>query len=87
MQQFLNWITSCDPSTATNMNIPPITYGGVTYTKDTPACRRAKFKATASNYLSIDSCLYYYCFIEMLLGVDSMQKNMMFTYFAPTTDI
>lgn len=86
IQAFLNWINTCNPSTATGRSIPAVTYEGVTYTTDSAAYRRARFKATASEHIVIDSCLYYYCMIELLLGVDSMQKNMMWTYFAPTVD-
>ena len=53
----------------------PVTYGGVEYTTDTAAYRLAKFKAEASNYMEMDSALFYYLFTELFLMVDSRAKN------------
>ena len=77
-------MNTCNPAKATGASIPPITYEGVTYTTDSADFRRARFKATADDYLMMDNQLYYYCVIELLLGVDSLQKNDMFSYFVET---
>ena len=48
----------------------------VTYTHDTAAYRRAKFRAELRNYVELDSALFYYLFTELFLMVDSRAKNM-----------
>ena len=50
----------------------------VTYTKDTAAYRKAKFRAELSDYVELDSALFYYTYLitELFLMVDSRAKNM-----------
>jgi len=47
----------------------------VTFTTDSAEYRLAKFKAEMSNYIEIDSALFYYLFTELFLMVDSRAKN------------
>ena len=47
----------------------------VTFTTDTAEYRLAKFKDEASNYMEMDSALFYYLFTELFLMVDSRAKN------------
>ena len=51
-------------------------YKIITFTKDTPAYRLTKFRAEASQYMEIDSALFYYLFTELFLMIDSRAKNM-----------
>ena len=77
LQEFSTWMVSVDPGQATNATLPSsVTYGDVTYTRDTAAYRRAKFRAELSQYVEIDSALFYYLFTELFLMVDSRAKNM-----------
>ena len=70
-------MVSVDPGQATNRTLrPSVTYGDVTYEKDTAAYRRAKFRAELSDYVEIESALFYYLFTELFLMVDSRAKNM-----------
>ena len=48
----------------------------MTFTKDTPAYRLTKFRAEASQYMEIDSAVFYYLFTELFLMIDSRAKNM-----------
>ncbi len=47
----------------------------VTFTTDTAEYRLAKFKDEASNYMEMDSALFYYLFTELFLMVDNRAKN------------
>jgi len=47
----------------------------VTFTEDTAEYRLAKFRNEASNYMELDSALFYYLFTELFLMVDSRAKN------------
>lgn len=48
----------------------------MTFTKDTPAYRLTKFRAEASQYMEVDSAVFYYLFTELFLMIDSRAKNM-----------
>lgn len=48
----------------------------VTFTKDTAAYRLSKFRAELSDYVEIDSAVFYYLFTELFLMIDSRAKNM-----------
>lgn len=48
----------------------------VTFTEDTAAYRKAKFRAELGDYVELDSALFYYLFTELFLMVDSRAKNM-----------
>lgn len=48
----------------------------ITFTKDTPAYRLSKFRAELSDYVEIDSAVFYYLFTELFLMIDSRAKNM-----------
>lgn len=70
------WLVSTDQTAATGAILDPaVTYGEVTYDKDTAEYRLAKFKNEISNYLELDSALFYYLFTELFLMVDSRAKN------------
>ena len=47
-----------------------------TYTTDSAAYRKARFRAELGNYVELDSALFYYLFTELFLMVDSRAKNM-----------
>ena len=51
-------------------------YKILTFTKDTAAYRLTKFRAEASQYMEIDSAVFYYLFTELFLMIDSRAKNM-----------
>jgi hypothetical protein len=71
-----SWLVSTDQSAATGDALDPaVTYGDVTYNTDTAEYRLAKFKNEFTNYLELDSALFYYLFTELFLMVDSRAKN------------
>lgn len=77
LQTFATWMVSVDPDQATDQLLPrSVTYDGVTYNIDSSDYRNAKFKAELSNYVEMDSCIFYYLFTELFLMVDSRAKNM-----------
>ena len=45
------------------------------YTNDTAAYRKAKFRAELGDYVEIQYTLFYYLFTELFLMVDSRAKN------------
>ena len=70
------WLVSTDQSAATGATLSSaVTYGDVTYDKDTAEYRLAKYKNEISDYLELDSALFYYLFTELFLMVDSRAKN------------
>lgn len=76
LKAFAEWIVQTDTEAATNATISPVTYGGVQYTKDSAEYRLAKFKEEVSDYVEMDSMLFYYLITEFFLMVDSRSKNM-----------
>ena len=77
LQEFATWVKSTDPTQATDEALlESATYDGTTYTTDSAAYRKAKFKAELSDYVELDSALFYYLFTELFLMVDSRAKNM-----------
>ena len=71
---------STDPEQATgNVLDEAVTFvdgeTSTTYTEDTAAYRKAKFRAELENYVELDSTLFYYLFTELFLMVDSRAKN------------
>lgn len=80
-QQFLTWIVSCDHTQPTNTRLAQaVTYGDTTYTNDTAAYRRAKFKAEASNWLDLDSVMYHKIWTNLFSARDNRAKNMFVNY-------
>ena len=76
LAEFAAWLVSTDTTAATNEALDEsVTYDEVTYTTDSAAYRLAKFKAEASNYMELQSALFYYLFTELFLMVDSRAKN------------
>ena len=76
LSELATWLVSTDQSAATNTSLEQaITYGDVTYDRDTAEYRLAKFKNEISDYLELDSALFYYLFTELFLMVDSRAKN------------
>ena len=51
------------------------TFGSVTYTKDTPAYRRAMFREEGENYINKQDAIFYFIYFVYILGTDSMDKN------------
>lgn len=85
IKRFHNWVVSTNVLLAERYKrengdyatlSPSVTYNGTTYTKDNPAYRRAKFKMEASQYLKVDSAIFYFNFCQWIIGMDSMDKNM-----------
>lgn len=80
LAEFARWLVTTDRTKATDEALAePVTYGegedAVTYTTDSAEYRLAKFKAEASNYMEMDSAIFYYLFTELFLMVDSRAKN------------
>ncbi len=76
LAEFASWIKSTDPTEATNNALSPsVNYSGTTYTVDSAEYRRAKFRNELSDYVEVDSALFYYIFTELFLMVDSRAKN------------
>ena len=52
------------------------TYGGLAYTEDTAAYRKARWKAEASNHFDMDSLYWHHNFTLFMLLRDNRAKNM-----------
>ena len=81
LQEFATWVKSTDPTQATGDALEEAVTivdgeNSTTYTNDTAAYRKAKFRAELSDYVELDSALFYYLFTELFLMVDSRAKNM-----------
>ena len=81
LSEFASWMVSVDPEKATGYALPEavtIVDGekSTTYTTDSAAYRKARFRAELGNYVELDSALFYYLFTELFLMVDSRAKNM-----------
>ena len=81
LKTFSSWMVSIDPEQATGETLDPavtIVDGEVstTYTADTAAYRKAKFRAELGDYVELDSALFFYLFTELFLMVDNRAKNM-----------
>lgn len=81
LSEFAAWMVSVDPAQATGDALSEavtIVDGetSTTYTNDTAAYRKAKFRAELSDYVELDSALFYYLFTELFLMVDLRAKNM-----------
>ena len=81
LAEFSSWLVSVDPEKATGdvLDSPVTIKDGeksTTYTNDTAAYRKARFRAELGNYVELDSALFYYLFTELFLMVDSRAKNM-----------
>ena len=80
LQEFATWVKSTDPTQATgNALAEAVTIvdgeTSTTYTNDTAAYRKAKFRAELGDYMELESTLFYYLFTELFLMVDSRAKN------------
>ena len=85
IKRFHNWVVSTNVLLAERYKREhgdyatlktPVVYNGITYKKDNPAYRRAKFTAEASTYLKLDSAIFYFNYCQWIIGMDSMDKNM-----------
>ena len=81
LAEFAAWMVSVDPDKATGEALEtPVTIvdgeKSTTYATDNAAYRKAKFRAELSNFVELDSALFYYLFTELFLMVDSRAKNM-----------
>ena len=83
--RFHNWVVSCNPHLPERYKAEhgeyklldqQVMYNGVTYDRDTPAYRRARFVNTYRDYLVKDDVLFYIVFCVFFLGMDSLDKNM-----------
>ena len=80
-QQFLSFVVSCNPDTATgNLLDTPVEFSKITYKSDTPEYRKAKFYAEIGNYVSIDSVMFHYLFTLVFTMVDNRAKNTFWGY-------
>ncbi len=85
LRRFHNWVYSCNPNIAERYRLAhgvyeplaaPVTYGSVTYDRDTPEYRIAKFNAEHAEYIDKASAMLYFLTFTHILGIDSMAKNM-----------
>lgn len=76
-KNFVKWVNSTNPATATNEEIEPITYDNINYTTDSAEYRLAKFKNEVWEHMDKDFTLFYYVLTHILLMIDSRAKNMM----------
>ena len=82
LKALAEWLVSTDTAQATGEDITEVTYGDVTYTKDTPEYRLAKFSAELSDHFVEEAIIFYYLFTEMFLSIDQREKNAFPTYLA-----
>ena len=80
LKEFATWVKSTDPDQATgDVLAEPVTIVDgettTTYTNDTAAYRKAKFRAELGDYVELQSTLFYSLFTELFLMVDSRAKN------------
>lgn len=61
----------------------PVSYGSVTYTKDSKEYRQAKFKNELSNFFDIEYLASYFLMTEIFECYDSRGKNAMFASWGP----
>lgn len=66
--------------------VSPVTYAGVTYSKDTKEYRLAKFKAEFADHFSLEYALVYWIMTEVFLCYDSRGKNCMMSSWGPQKD-
>lgn len=85
LRRFHNWVYSCNPNIAERYRLAhgvyeplaaPVTYGSVTYDRDTPEYRIAKFNTEHAEYIDKASAMLYFLTFTHILGIDSMAKNM-----------
>ena len=71
-----DWVVSTDPEGVTKAALPaPVVLGGMTYTVDTAAYRKAKFRAEFDNYFVRDSALFFLLKGERHCLTDNRAKN------------
>lgn len=90
LKEFVSWVKSTDPAQATGDALAEtadfgevesqevngvVTEVPITYTHDTAAYRKAKFRAQLSDYAEVQSVIFYYLFTEVFLMIDSRAKN------------
>ena len=80
-QQFLTFVVSCDPAQATNTAFGTAkVINGQTFTIDSAAYRKAKFKAEAADWMEVDSFIYNYLITLVFSQVDNRAKNVFLAY-------
>lgn len=85
LKRVVSWVASTNREDATNSTLPSaITYDGTSYTKDTAEYRLAKFKAEFEDYFIKKNVLWYYCYTDLFLMVDSRAKNQFLTTYDGT---
>ena len=85
LKRVVSWVASTDRDAATGNALPQaVTYGSTRYTNDTEEYRLAKFKAEFEDYFVKANALWYYCWTDMFLMVDSRAKNQHFATFDGT---
>lgn len=72
-----DFIHECDWTAATGNPLPQVTtIGGIAYTEDTAAYRKAKWKAEAPDHFEMDSLYWHHNFTLFMLLRDNRAKNM-----------
>ena len=85
-QSFQSWLHSLDCTAATDAPLPEaVTVGGVRFTHDTEACRKARWEAEAPQRMDLPSVTWHHCITLFLLLRDNRAKNMFWSY-DPATD-
>ena len=90
LKRYHNFIVDCNPNVAERYKarygdyrtfsaeedgFTSRTYGSITYTKDTPSYRRAKFSAEYEGYINKWGTIFYFLYNVYELCTDSMDKN------------
>lgn len=85
ISRFHNWVVDCNYHLAERYKKQhgdyrvldsPVRYNDVTYTKDSVDYRKAKFINEYKPYLVKSDAIFYFIFIEGIIGMDSGDKNM-----------
>lgn len=92
LKTLISWVKSTDRTAATNepFSSPIIlrdrelvynngydqVFTNKTFTEDTAEYRLTKFRAELSQYVELESAIFYYIFTQFLLMIDSRAKNM-----------
>lgn len=83
LNAFISWVASTNSEEATNAPLdPPVTYGGTTYTHDTPEYRLDKFRYEIDQWAHRKQSVAYYLFTLVILAIDQREKNTFPTYIA-----
>ena len=80
-QELLSFVVSCNADDAPNTAFATVqTINGQTFAIDSPAYRKAKWKAYAKDYFEMDTLLYHQVITLVFSQVDNRSKNTFFAY-------